>query len=61
MGRIVYATSTGQLGSWLEELGRPLLGIAPLRITDIIPGPGVEGPVEVFAEENRLLHYQAQR
>ncbi|WP_405052955.1 nucleoside deaminase [Sphingomonas sp. SORGH_AS_0802] len=61
MGRIVYATSTVQLGDWLKELGRPSLGIAPLRITDVIPGAEVEGPVENFAEEVRLLHSQAQR
>ena len=61
MGRIVYATSTVQLGDWLKELGRPSLGIAPLRITDVIPGAEVEGPVETFAEEVRLLHSQAQR
>jgi len=59
MGRIVYATSTVQLGDWLKELGRPSLGIAPLRITDVIPGAEVEGPVENFAEEVRLLHSQA--
>jgi len=61
MGRIVYATSTVQLGDWLKELGRPSLGIAPLRITDVIPGAEVEGPVEAFAEEVRLLDSQAQR
>ena len=59
MGRIVYATSAVQLGDWLEELGRPSLGIAPLRITDVIPGAEVEGPVEAFADEVRLLHSQA--
>ncbi len=51
-GRIVYATSTVQLGDWLEELGRPSLGIAPLRITDVIPGAEVEGPVEAFARRS---------
>ncbi len=61
MGRIVYATSTVQLGDWLKEFGRPSLSIAPLRITDVIPGAEVEGPLEVFAEEVRLLHSQAQR
>jgi hypothetical protein len=59
MGQIVYATSAVQLGEWLEELGRPSLGIAPLRITDVIPGAEDEGPVEAFAEEVCLLHSQA--
>ncbi len=56
LGRIVYATSTVQLCVWLKELGRPPLGIAPLRITDIVPDAQVEGPVAEFAEEVRSLH-----
>jgi tRNA(Arg) A34 adenosine deaminase TadA len=56
MGRIVYATSTPQLTRWLDELGRPSLGIAPLRITDVVPGARVEGPVDRFAAEVRALH-----
>ncbi|KQM96585.1 nucleoside deaminase [Sphingomonas sp. Leaf25] len=56
LGRIVYATSTPQLGRWLAELGRPSLGIAPLRVTDVVPGIEVMGPVEQFADEVRALH-----
>ncbi len=61
LGRIVYATSTVQLGAWLADLGKPPLGIAPLRITDVIPGANVEGPVEQFADEVRALHARAVR
>lgn len=60
LGRIVYATSTVQLGEWLRELGRPTLGIAPLRITDVIPDAEVEGPVEAFASEVHALHARAK-
>ena len=55
LGRIVYATSTIQL----DELGRPSLGIAPLRITDVVPDAQVEGPVAAFADEVRSLHARA--
>lgn len=60
LGRIVYATSTVQLGEWLKELGRPSIGIAPLRITDVVPGAEVEGPVEMFADAVRALRARAQ-
>ncbi|TVV74500.1 nucleoside deaminase [Sphingomonas solaris] len=56
LGRIVYATSTVQLGEWMRELGRPPLGIAPLRITDVVPGAVVSGPVPALADEVRALH-----
>jgi len=59
LGRIVYATSTIQLGEWMDELGRPSLGIAPLRITDVVPDAQVEGPVAAFADEVRSLHARA--
>ncbi|MBB4154209.1 tRNA(Arg) A34 adenosine deaminase TadA [Sphingomonas jinjuensis] len=56
LGRIVYATSTPQLMRWQEELGRPPMGIAPLRITDVVPDAVVAGPVEIFAAKVRALH-----
>lgn len=56
MGRIVYATSTSQLVEWRTELGRPAQGIAPLRITDVVPDARVEGPVPRFVDEVRALH-----
>ena len=61
MGRIVFATSTVQLVAWLDELGIPPNGIAPLRITDVVPGAEVDGPVAAFAEEVRALHARAVR
>jgi len=61
LGRIVYATSTVQLGEWQRAMGKPPLGIAPLRITDVIPDAEVSGPVPAFAEEVRALHARAKR
>ena len=61
MGKIVFATSSIQLGEWLRDLGKPQLGIAPLRITDVVPGAIVEGPVMTFADEVRALHARARR
>jgi len=60
LGRIVYATSSIQLGEWLRDLGKPQLGIAPLRITDVVPGAIVEGPVVTFADEVRALQARAR-
>ena len=60
LGRIVYATSSIQLGEWLRDLGKPQLGIAPLRITDVVPGAIVEGPVLTFANQVRALHARAR-
>lgn len=60
MEKIVYATSSIQLGEWSRDLGKPQLGIAPLRITDVVPGAIVEGPVMTFADEVRALHARAR-
>ncbi|MBB4616097.1 nucleoside deaminase [Sphingomonas abaci] len=59
MGRIVFATSTAQLSEWMDELGRPSSGIAPLRITDVVPNAQVEGPVAALTDEVRALHTRA--
>ncbi|MES3057361.1 nucleoside deaminase [Sphingomonas faeni] len=61
LGRIVYATSTPQLSRWMQELGKPSLGIALLRITDVVPDADVTGPVPDFADEVRALHARAVR
>jgi len=59
LGRIVYATSTPQLSHWMQELGKPSLGIALLRITDVVPDADVTGPVLDFSDEVRALHARA--
>ncbi|KQN28008.1 cytidine deaminase [Sphingomonas sp. Leaf34] len=61
LGRIVFATSTEQLGEWMRELGKPPLGIAPLRVTDVVPGATVSGPVPALADQVRALHARARK
>ena len=56
LGRIVYVTSSEQLGGWLRELGVPPAPVRPLRIQDVVPGVAVEGPVAELAEQVHELH-----
>ncbi|PVY79043.1 tRNA(Arg) A34 adenosine deaminase TadA [Tamilnaduibacter salinus] len=56
LGRIVYASSSEQLGRWLAEMDVPPPPVNPLPITDIAPNVPVEGPVSELAEEVRSLH-----
>lgn len=51
LGRIVYASSSAQLASWLEELGAAPRPVRNLPIQEIVPGISVEGPVQELAEE----------
>ncbi|MEE2040981.1 nucleoside deaminase [Nocardiopsis sp. CT-R113] len=55
LGRIVYASSSAQLVSWLEEWGLPPAPVRPLPITEVVPGVEVDGPVDSLAEEVRAL------
>ncbi|MDO5676708.1 MAG: nucleoside deaminase [Propionibacteriaceae bacterium] len=56
LGRIVYASSSAQLGTWLAELGLAPGPVAPLPIQHVVPGADVEGPVPHLAERVRELH-----
>lgn len=56
LGRIVYATSTEQLGAWLAELGVSPGPVLPLAIPDVVRGAVVAGPVPGLAEQVRDLH-----
>jgi tRNA(Arg) A34 adenosine deaminase TadA len=56
LGRIVYASSSAQLGEWLEELGAPPAPVQPLPIHTIAPQLVVDGPVDELAAEVRELH-----
>ncbi|MFI5720623.1 nucleoside deaminase [Nocardia sp. NPDC051750] len=56
LGRIVYATSTHQLSTWLREWGVPAAPVAALPIGDIIPGALTEGPVDDLAAEVQTLY-----
>ncbi|MGV0868288.1 nucleoside deaminase [Corynebacterium kalidii] len=56
LGRIVYASSAGQFATWAREDGRPAAPVAPLGITDVVPGAVVDGPDPELAREVRELH-----
>jgi tRNA(Arg) A34 adenosine deaminase TadA len=59
LGRIVFATSTGQLTAWMHDAGLPPGRVAPLPVAVVAPGVTAEGPVETFAEEVRSMHRAA--
>jgi tRNA(Arg) A34 adenosine deaminase TadA len=56
LGRIVYATSSQQLGSWLADLGVSPGPVLPLAITQVVPGLVVAGPAPALAGQVRDLH-----
>jgi tRNA(Arg) A34 adenosine deaminase TadA len=56
LGRIVYVTSTEQMGAWLAELGVSPAPVRPLAIPDVVPGVEVAGPVPGLAGQVRALH-----
>lgn len=58
LGRVVYASSSQQLASWLDALGVPPPPVRMLPIHDVAPGVVVEGPVPHLAEQIRSLHYR---
>lgn len=61
LGRIVYASSSEQLASWLDALHASPPPVATLPIHDIVPGLPVEGPFPVMAEAVRELHERYQK
>lgn len=58
LGRIVYASSSEQLGQWLSELGVPASRVRNLPIQDIIRDTPLDGPVPELAEQVKELHRQ---
>lgn len=56
LGRIVYASSSEQLGVWLRELGVPPAPVNSLAINAVAPRLLAEGPVPEFAERIRRFH-----
>jgi tRNA(Arg) A34 adenosine deaminase TadA len=56
LGRIVYATSSQQLGGWLADLGVSPARVLPLAITQVVPGLVVAGPAPGLAGPVRDLH-----
>lgn len=58
LGRIVYASSTGQLGSWLSELGVQPSRVRSLPIGDVITDTPIAGPDDELAAQVHQLHIQ---
>ena len=56
LGRIVYATSSGQLTQWLAEWGAMPPPVATLPITAVAPGVLADGPAPEFADTMKSLY-----
>ncbi|OJA06933.1 nucleoside deaminase [Halomonas sp. QHL1] len=56
LGRIVYASSSEQLGRWLADLGVAPSPVATLPIQQVVPGLKVEGPIVELDERVHTLH-----
>lgn len=56
LGRIVYASSSEQLGGWQAEMGIPDSPVRRIAIDDILNGATVDGPVPELSEKVRTLH-----
>lgn len=56
LGRIVYASSSAQLGGWLAEMGIPAAPVRSLPIPEVAPDVPVSGPAAELADEIRELH-----
>lgn len=56
LGRIVYASSSGQLGQWWAEMGVAEASVRRIAIEEILADAAVDGPVEELAQEVRKLH-----
>lgn len=61
LGRIVYASSSEQLATWLAELGVPTLPVRSLPIQEVVPDVVVEGPVPELAVQVHNLHRRFYR
>uniref|UniRef100_UPI00403F5F0B nucleoside deaminase n=1 Tax=Candidatus Enterococcus willemsii TaxID=1857215 RepID=UPI00403F5F0B len=61
LGRIVYASSSAQLGEWLEEINVPTSPVKRIPIHDIIENPIVDGPVLELADKIKSLHLKAHQ
>lgn len=56
LARIVYASSSEQLGAWLEAFGAETPPIRSLPVHEIAPGVAVAGPDAELADRVRELH-----
>jgi tRNA(Arg) A34 adenosine deaminase TadA len=56
LGRIVYASSSEQLGQWFDEMGISSSPVRRIAIEEILVSATVDGPVPELAAEVRKLH-----
>ncbi|WNK19466.1 nucleoside deaminase [Halomonas piscis] len=56
LGRIVYVSSSKQLGEWLAAMDVPPPPVATLPVEQIVPGIAVDGPVPELAATMEALH-----
>jgi tRNA(Arg) A34 adenosine deaminase TadA len=56
LGRIVYASSTAQLVSWMDAADVKSRRVSPLAIADVAPSIPTKGPVPELAEQIKELH-----
>lgn len=60
LGRIVYISSTKQLGEWMEEMGAESSSpINPLAIQDVAPQIPVDGPIAGLDDEVKALQQRS--
>lgn len=60
LGKIIYASSSEQLSSWLQEWGTPAGPVAPLPIRSVAPGIEVAGPDPELSAAVRELQARAR-
>lgn len=56
LGRVVYASSSEQLATWLTDLGVSAPPVQTLPIREVVPDAVVDGPVPGLAEQVHDLH-----
>jgi len=61
LGRIVYASSSKQLSTWLSELGVSPPRVRPLSIGEVIMNAVVDGPDDELAAQVHQLHIKLQK
>ena len=60
LGRIVYISSSKQLGKWMDEMGVSSTSpIHSLSIQEVAPNVPIEGPIAGLDEEIRALQRRA--
>ncbi|WP_235937107.1 hypothetical protein [Vreelandella azerica] len=58
LGRIVYVSSSQQLGRWLSEWGVAPPPVATLPIQQVVPGLQVDGPWLEMESTMQALHWR---